>query len=278
MKRITRALTVGAIAALAVFPAIAQPVDPPGSIVDGKSIADWTEGWWTRYWQAPSNSIDPVTGNIPASINNDGPVFYAPTTSGDPGLGHVTINFSVPAGRPILIPLLPFDDLESAVIDGNAPLADRQAAADAVVAGWLTSVDPNSLFASIDGVSVANPASYLEQTGYFDAGPAQAGSIAVAGGETVGDELSPNKAAGYWIMVENLSGGEHTIDFGGSSGQFTPAENCCTDFPIGPFAVDVTANIDVIPEPDEALLLFSWTFGTFLYHFRRRRPRSGRSA
>ena len=102
MRRSIFAIAAVSVAALAAPPSnAATTVLPPGSTVAGQSIADWTEGWWTRYWQYPFALIDPTTGNIPATLNNGGPVFYAPTTDGDPSLGHITINFSVPAGRPI---------------------------------------------------------------------------------------------------------------------------------------------------------------------------------
>jgi hypothetical protein len=270
MRRSIFAIAAVSVAALAAPPSnAATTVLPPGSTVAGQSIADWTEGWWTRYWQYPFALIDPTTGNIPATLNNGGPVFYAPTTDGDPSLGHITINFSVPAGRPILVPILPFNDLEAASIDGNAPLADREHAADVVVAGWLTSVNTASLFASIDGTAVTNPGDYLEQTGYFSAGPASPGSLAAVGGVTVGDDLFPNEAAGYWLMIEGLTLGQHTVDFGGMSSAYTPDSNCCTNFQIGPFAIDVTANIDVVPEPSSAFLVLPGLLGAIA--FRRKR-------
>jgi len=246
----------------------AATVLAPGSIVAGQSIANWTAGWWTRFWQAPVSSIDPATGNVAANVNNNAPVFYGPTTSGDRSLGHVTISFTVPHGRPLLVPLLPFDDLEAASIDGGASLADRESAASIVVAGWLTSVDPASLFATIDGTAVSNPSSYLEETGFFSAGPAQPGSIAASGGVTVGDDLYPNEAAGYWLMIDGLSLGEHTVEFGGSSDVFTPDSNCCTNFPFGPYNVDVTANIDVVPEPSTALLTLAGIIGLIAFRSR----------
>jgi hypothetical protein len=166
MSRNGRRLAAFGIVALffGIPHARATTIFAPGATVAGKSIADWTAGWWTRYWQYPSALLDPATGNVPATLNNNGPVFYVPTTSGAPAIGHITINFSVPYGTPILVPVLPFNDLEAASIDGGASLADRELAADVVVAGWLGSVDTASLFASIDGTAVPDLSSHLEQT------------------------------------------------------------------------------------------------------------------
>jgi hypothetical protein len=269
MKNSLCAVAAAGAIALAIPASAATTILPPGSTVAGQSIADWTAGWWTRYWQYPFTLIDPATGNVPATLNNSGRVFYVPTTNGDPTLGHVTISFSVPHGTPILVPVLPFDDLEAASIDGNAPVADREHAANVVVTGWLGSVDTTSLFASIDGVPVSNLSSYLEQTGLFSGGPTQVGSIAKTGGVTAGDDLYPNAAAGYWLLIEGLTLGQHTLDFGGSSGAFTPVSNCCTNFQIGPFAVDVTANIDVVPEPSSTFLTLSGLIAMLVFRLKR---------
>jgi len=262
---LTTMLTLGLTFGMsAVTDAQAYTIYPPDSIVAGQSIADWTAAWWTRVLQYPAALVDPATESVPATLNNNGPVFFAPTTSGDPSLGHVTINFSVPFGRPILVPLIPFIDFEPASIDPpTASLADREHAADVTVAGWLASVDIASLFASIDGVSVPDPSNYLEETGYFSSGATRPDSFAASLGVMVGDDLFPNKAAGYWLMVDGLTLGPHTLDYGGSSEVFTPEPNCCDTSPVGPFTVDVTADIEVVPEPSSAVLLLAGLLGVF---------------
>jgi hypothetical protein len=262
---LTTVLTLGlGFGMSAVQDAQAYTIYPPDSIVDGQSIADWTAAWWTRLLQYPAALVDPATESVLATLNNDGPVFFARTTSGDPSLGHVNLNFSVPFGRPILVPLIPFIDFEPASIDPpTASLADREHAADVTVAGWVASVDIASLFASIDGVSVPDPGSYLEETGYFSSGATQPDSVAASLGVTVGDDLFPSEAAGYWLMVDGLTLGPHTLDYGGSSAVFTPEPNCCDNSPVGPFAVDVTATIDVVPEPSSAFLLLAGALGVF---------------
>lgn len=47
-------------------------------------------------------------------------------------------------------------------------------------------------------------------------GPTELGSLAEAIGAPVGVALSLTKASGYWLMVEGLAPGPHTLEFGGT--------------------------------------------------------------
>lgn len=250
------ALSALAIVALSLQPASAYTVLPPQSSFEGQSIAEWTEAWWTWALQAPaaSNPLTDETGEF-AQVNNDGPVFFIAGTLGG---GAVSRSFEVPEGKPVLLPMINFFDTEPAEIDPpEATLADRENAATVVVAGWLDAVEPASLFASIDGNPVAGPDQYLEVTGFFSMGPTQAGSLVEAFGVPAGAELTPSKAAGYWLMIDGLARGQHTLHVGGSSAGFTPEPNCCTNFPIAAFSQDNTLTITVVPEPASAILALS---------------------
>lgn len=250
---------LSAAAALGLLTSLSQPASaytilPPDSIVAGTSIADWTAAWWTWGVQAPAatNPLTDTTGAF-ATVNNNGPVFFVASTLGLSG--PVTRSFEVPGGRPVLVPLINFEDTEPAETDPpTATLQDRQNAADRLVAGWLSAVNPASLFASIDGTPVANPAQYLEVTGFFSMGPVQPGSLIESIGVPAGAELYPTKAAGYWLMITGLTPGPHTLHFGGNSEAFTPEQNCCSNYEVPAFSVDVTDNI-FVPEPAAAFLL-----------------------
>jgi hypothetical protein len=91
-------------------------------------------------------------------------------------------------------------------------------------------------------------------------GPTQDGSYIASLGVPVGAELDPTNAIGYWLVIEGLSPGSHTLHVGGSSDQFTPEANCCTPV-VGAFSADLTANIVVVPEPASALTLISGLIG-----------------
>jgi hypothetical protein len=246
--------------AFASQPASAYTILPPNSVVAGKTIADWTAAWWTWALQAPAaqNPLTDTTGAF-ASLNNNGPVFFIAGTTGL--TNSVARTFQVPAGKPVLLPMINFFDTEPAEIDPpTASLDDRKNAADLVVTGWLNAVDPASLFASIDGHPAPDLAQYLEVTGLFSMGATQSGSLIASFGVPVGAELYPTKAAGYWLMIDGLAPGPHTVQFGGRSDAFTPAANCCTTSEIPVFSTDVTDNI-AVPEPASALLLLAGLVG-----------------
>lgn len=247
-------IAAAGLAGLAVPPASAYTILAPGSVVAGMSIADWTAAWWTWNVQSPAAtypSADP-TGAF-ANQHNNGPVFFVAGTTG----GAATRSFNVPAGRPLLIPIINFFDTEPAEIDLGVTLPDRITAAEKIVAAWPGNVIPASLFASIDGNAVVSPLDYFEETAIFSAGPTQPGSFIGSLGVPDGADIFPTKAAGYWLMVEGLTPGLHELHFGGSANGFSVD----TGTPVGSenfpaFSNEVTATIDVVvAEPTSALLI-----------------------
>jgi hypothetical protein len=169
---------------------------------DGESLAQWTEKWFTWAWQAPANENPMLdTTGAYASVDNNGPVFFiAGTTS---PLTSADRTFDVPAGKPLLIPMLnQFDTL------------DPPATEEGIIENFRDSV--TSLFATIDGVSITNPESDVVNTGFFSMGKTRPGSEIAAIGAPVGSELYPTLGSGYWLMVSGLSPGEHTLTFGGA--------------------------------------------------------------
>src|SRR5689334_9659060 len=113
----------------------------PDSTVDGKTIAQWTADWWTWYWQHPASS-DPTTdpdGRF-ANVNNMGSMFFI---AGTPG-GSAERSFSVPAGKPLLIPMVNFSDTLDPKVTENKLNTD-----------FMKSI--TNLFAEIDGNAVSHP-------------------------------------------------------------------------------------------------------------------------
>lgn len=179
----------------------------PTAEVLGTSIKDWTENWWTWGLQAQNDTnplTDPTGDN--ADVNNDGPVFFVAGTFGGPA----ERSFSVPEDTPLLIPVL---NNIALVFDTDMP-----GEADRLLAQWEPTV--GNLFATIDGVPVNNVESYFVKTDYFTPGSPQSGSLL----DTVLDpfnlpateDLYPSRASGWWLMIEGLTPGQHTISYGGT--------------------------------------------------------------
>jgi hypothetical protein len=229
---------------------------PQGSIIAGKSIADWTAAWWTWGLQAPAstNPLYDPTGAF-ANVNNDGPVFFIAGNT-------ASRTFTVPAGKPVLLPLINIFDIESVPPDDPVfSLAERQAAAAAVVNTWVGAVDTSSLFVSIDGNAVLAPSSYLEVTGFFDMGPTQPGSLLESFGVPSGTAATPTKSAGYWLMITDLSPGSHELTFGGSSDAFDIPQNCCFNGTFGAFSTVTNDSVVVTPEPTSTWLILPGVCG-----------------
>ncbi|GEO18615.1 hypothetical protein [Microvirga aerophila] len=189
---------------------------PPHSTVLGQSIGDWAEEWWTWALQAPANPdtfegnpLTDTTGEF-AHVNNDGPVFFV--AGAFPPFGPATVerSFAVEEGTPLLVPVV--NNLWLAT--GGDTEADANAALDA----WKASVD--SFFFEIDGKPVENVSAHLEETDFFSPGSATPGSLlaALVPEPDPNEDFAPSRDAGYWLMIDDLPQGKHTLHFGGTAG------------------------------------------------------------
>jgi hypothetical protein len=218
----------------------------PQSCVDGATIAAWTGRWWTWGLQAPAagNPLTDTTG-ADANVNNGGPVFFIAGTFSPPNTADRT--FDVPAGKPVLLPMINFFDVEgqgiapSPGVDTSHGEAALRASMKALIAADLANV--TSLHAEIDGVAVKNPYFYKEISGFFSMGKAQPGSLLDSIGVPAGTPTCTTISGGYWLMIEGLTPGEHTLTFGGTQAAFSfnGPENT-----YGPFSTSVVDHIKVV--------------------------------
>ena len=103
----------------------------------------------------------------------------------------------------------------------------------------------NNVYATLDGKQIVDPFKYQENTGFFSLGTVRPHTVASDFyGEPKGANLDPSKAGGYWLMIENLSPGMHTLEFGGSSAGVTNLAGLGLDIP--PFADHVIDHIKVV--------------------------------
>jgi len=182
---------------------------PSHGMIDGETLSQWTQDWWTWAVQTPvatSPMLD-TTGAY-AGVDNTAAMFFLAGTFS----GNVERTFDVPGNKPLLVPIL--NDLVLQYTGkGPDPLTGGKGAADQLLADWQKSV--TSLVLDIDNHPVGNLQSDLVRTDFFSLGTVQPGSVAQAFG--LSGELAPSKSDGYWAVIQGLAPGSHTIDFGGSS-------------------------------------------------------------
>jgi hypothetical protein len=187
-------------------------ISRPQEKILGEPISEWAEDWWEWVLQGPAdgNPQTDETGNF-ADVENDGPVFFIAGTFGNPLNDPVERSFEVPDGTPLLIPIL--NDIYITFNTDEHP----RALANESLRDWKRSVE--DLFLVIDGVEVKNLDSHFLRTDFFSPGRSEEGNLLwdFLGDLPPKEDLFPSRSAGYWVMVEDLAPGEHTIQFGGTT-------------------------------------------------------------
>ncbi|MDG3002443.1 hypothetical protein [Paludisphaera mucosa] len=223
---------------------------PPHSIIEGRTIGDYTADWWRWAFgfSVPNDPFTDPTGAA-ANMNQSGPVFFVAGTTG----GDATRTFAVPADRYILIPLLNFELSQLELGDFSLTEGEIRSQVDGVVDLF------DELHASLDGVEVPDLFSHRETTSAFAYEAAPDNFMGLPAGES-----GIAVASGYWLMLAPIPIGEtHVINFGGGVSAFD-------------FRVDVTASITAVPEPSSLALCVGGLVcagGLAMRRLHRARPR-----
>ena len=226
MKHIIRALAGAAALFGALGFAQASSVVDPTQPVVGVSQLALSQQWWQWVLDIPAsgNPLLDTDGSL-AQTNNSGSVFFVAGNTG----GTSTRTFAVPAGRPLFFPVLNNIDVEfppppDCVLHPGNPL---QCALDFI------SPDLNNasnLHATLDGQDLLITFPSFRQTSnvFFNIDLPSDNLFALPAGSY------PAVSDGYWVALEGLSPGQHTLIFGGTNGNG--------------FMLEVTDTLNV-PEP-----------------------------
>ena len=218
------AAALGFVATSIVSGPVTAGVVDPTALVAGTTQLALSEQWWQ--WAlglpGPSNPITDPTGER-ANFNNDGPVFFLAGNTG----GTLTRSFNVPIGKPIFFPVVNGFDLE---IKGD-PNCNLSCAF-----GFLASLGidgATGLHATLDGVDLLTFPSYRQtSTAFF--------TVHWPNPEPFAFGLPPGDydvvSDGYWVALDGLTEGPHTLVFGGATS--------------AGFSLEVTDNISAVPEPE----------------------------
>jgi len=205
-------------------------------VVDGQTIAKWTADWWTWALNLKTGSVDdPFTqpdGTHIGGVLNDGPVVFIPGVQQTNPLDPTLPAFEVQYGQALLVPLInvvytPPNTLDFAGRNAQANLNSIHSVENDFIKDYDNSL--SDLFAKVDGVTIPDLTSHIVDTSFFDPGNAQNGTLAPdyfgnVPSSWLGKTMGPAKSGGAWLMIDNLSRGTHTLEFGGKDSLFNPAQ------------------------------------------------------
>jgi hypothetical protein len=126
--------------------------------------------------------------------------------------------------KPVLVPVLNAIDVEGPgipQIDENHRVTSRpglEKLAQDSLKQVTDAFKPGTLTLTIDGQSISGLQSHLETTDFFSIGKLGANTLLPSDnvGVDPGANINVAKASGYFVMLEHLSRGAHTITFGGT--------------------------------------------------------------
>jgi len=245
--------TVRAIAgAVALFGALefaqASPVVDPGHTVAGISQLDLSQQWWQWVVSIPTsgNPQYDIDGSL-AQTNNNGPVFFVAGNFGAPPYNPSERTFTVPAGKPLFFPVLnsadfEFRDVRPNCIDDPTYLDPAHTSLECALSFISPALEPDmvTIHATLDGqleLLTFFPSHRQTSTSFFDIDL----PIGNVFGKDAGNYPGIAVSDGYWIALDGLSPGRHTLVFGGTDGNG--------------FTLEVTDTLNV-PEPGTLGLLF----------------------
>ena len=178
-------------------------VEPPGAIVAGKTIGEWTAPWWR--WAAalapPGDPFTDTTGQF-AGVNQSGPVFFL---AGIPG-GTGSRRFQVPTNTYVLLPLRvgEWSQLE---------LGFDKTAAEIRQAAQQQANQIDSLHATLDGANISQAILFTHREVSPDFNFVAAANNQVGISATGDSGIAV--ADGYFLMLSPLTPGDHVLTYGG---------------------------------------------------------------
>lgn len=205
-------VSISIIGLLAVIPVGALACNPPQRIVlpnqteFGMTSGDWAAAWW-QWALTFTNTNNPVlelTGEKCGSGQGDGPVFFlAGAGTTDPVTRTKCI---VPFGKAIVFPIL---SGECSNVELPPFYGSNERELRVCVAKIIDGVDLSTLKVTIDGIRVHGLKAFRAQSPVFGFTVPSEDNYFGMPGVTSGMSV----ADGYWVMVEPLSPGKHTIHF-----------------------------------------------------------------
>lgn len=205
-------------------------VVPSQAVAYGHTYSEWNAAWWQWAYSFPpgedQNPVQDPTGAL-AGLGQSGPVWFLAGTFGRTATRTATI----PAGKALFFPIINTLWINIPEL-GDNPWSDEQRA---FAKGFLAPFIDNAfnLSCTIDGVAVANVASYRSVTADGSEYPITFGEVNLWG--LPAGTYGPSVDDAICLLIAPLKPGLHTI-------RFTAASEGSWG---GSFALDVTYNLTV---------------------------------
>jgi hypothetical protein len=208
------------VCALANPPAPAGGEDNPGVLPINSNFQGYTYGEWSALsWQWTYSlplATHPLFGddndpsqNQPKHLWFLGGTFSAVDEPNGDVLGEADRNIKVPSGTALWVQMI---SAEASVAEGNG---DTEEELRDFARFLMSFVDPDSLFCTVDGKALKDPADYYAESPLFVWGPLPEGNIFDDPVHFPAGQTSPSVAAGYYVLLAPLPVGKHTLHFGG---------------------------------------------------------------
>ncbi|HJU35459.1 MAG TPA: hypothetical protein VJ695_10085 [Nitrososphaera sp.] len=163
----------------------------------GLQFSDWCVRWvkWCLEQPIETNPAKDMTGKH-CCQNQSGPIWFLAGTFG----GSATRKCTVPSGKAIMFPIL---EKECSFVEDT----DIRTETDLISRATDETSRISHIETSIDGIALQNLNRYRVQTPVFE--------IVFPKNNVYGVKEGPTRATsnGFWILLEPLSPGEHTIYF-----------------------------------------------------------------
>jgi hypothetical protein len=180
----------------------------------GEASADWWQ-WALAFSNDEPNPFTDPTGDL-AGLDQSGHVFFMPGVAGP---GTFARSVQVPAGKPVLVPLVV---TELSTLEGAGDTPKEVRSADAAFADLI-----DSLSVTIDGAAVPDLFAHREVSPTFHFVAAPNNPI----GDPAGDS-GVAEADGYWLMLAPMSAGTHVIHSTGGVSSFGVTFDVTTTFTV----------------------------------------------
>jgi hypothetical protein len=236
-----RILTCGALLlTVTSFTANARgEIVPPNATYRGRTYQQWQVKYWQDLFATPV-------------VNGRHPFFTGDVFGGQDEVHFLWVGQTVPGERNLTMSAdaaLFFDivAVESSVFEPPPDHGDDEASLRANANMNLD--NQRASFVQIDGVTV-DLAPFRIETPLFEWGPLPENNLFQSFGlNAPAGTTSPAIGAGYFLLLEPLSVGQHVINIG----------------PVGA-SPDITFNITVVPEPASIIMLAAAAMGGFVFY------------